>query len=72
MLVLSRHRDEEVFIDFGGVRVVVKIIDVRGDKVRLGFDAPQDVRVMRRELLEAVPPRVVSTRVTTKPPGERK
>jgi carbon storage regulator len=51
MLVLSRHRDESIMI---GDDVVVTIVDIRGDKVRLGINAPQDIPVHRREVYEAI------------------
>ena len=51
MLVLSRHRDESIII---GDDVVVTIVDIRGDKVRLGIQAPQDVPVHRQEVYEAI------------------
>ncbi len=50
MLVLSRHRDESIMI--GDVSVTV--IDIRGDKVRLGIEAPHDVPVHRREVYDAI------------------
>jgi carbon storage regulator len=51
MLVLSRQRDESIII---GDNIVVTIVDVRGDKVRLGIDAPREVSVHRREVYEAI------------------
>lgn len=51
MLVLSRHRDESIII---GDDVVVTIVDIRGDKVRLGIQAPTDVPVHRQEVYEAI------------------
>ena len=51
MLVLSRHRDESIMI---GDEIVVTIVDIRGDKVRLGIDAPQDVPVHRQEVYDAI------------------
>lgn len=51
MLVLSRHRDESIII---GDDIVVTIVDIRGDKVRLGIDAPTDIPVHRREVYEAI------------------
>jgi len=51
MLVLSRQRDESIVI---GDNVVVTIVDIRGDKVRLGIDAPQEVPVHRQEVYEAI------------------
>lgn len=51
MLVLSRQRDESIII---GDNVVVTVVDVRGDKVRLGIDAPREITVHRREVYEAI------------------
>jgi len=51
MLVLSRHRDESIMI---GDDIVVTIVDIRGDKVRLGVNAPQDIPVHRQEVYEAI------------------
>jgi carbon storage regulator len=47
MLVLSRKRDERILI---GDNVVITVVDVRGDKVRLGIDAPKEVPVHREEV----------------------
>ena len=51
MLVLSRHRDESIMI---GDDVVVTIVDIRGDKVRLGIEAPQSIPVHRQEGYDAI------------------
>jgi len=51
MLVLSRHRDESIMI---GDNIVITIVDIRGDKVRLGIAAPQDIPVHRQEVYEAI------------------
>jgi carbon storage regulator len=51
MLVLSRQRDESIVI---GDNVVVTIVDIRGDKVRLGIQAPGEVPVHRQEVFEAI------------------
>jgi carbon storage regulator len=51
MLVLSRHRDESIMI---GDNVVVTIVDIRGDKVRLGINAPKEIPVHRQEVYEAI------------------
>lgn len=51
MLVLSRQRDESIVI---GDHIVVTIVDIRGDKVRLGINAPADVPVHRQEIYEAI------------------
>ncbi len=51
MLVLSRRRDESIII---GEDIQVTVIDVRGDKVRLGIEAPSSICVHRKELREAI------------------
>jgi carbon storage regulator len=51
MLVLSRQRDESIMI---GDNIVVTIVDIRGDKVRLGINAPTDIPVHRQEIYEAI------------------
>jgi carbon storage regulator len=51
MLVLSRQRDESIVI---GDKVVVTIVDIRGDKVRLGIEAPHEIPVHRQEVYEAI------------------
>jgi carbon storage regulator len=51
MLVLSRQRDESIVI---GDKVVVTIVDIRGDKVRLGIEAPAEIPVHRQEVYEAI------------------
>jgi len=51
MLVLSRQRDESIVI---GDNVVITIVDVRGDRVRLGIEAPREVSVHRREVYDAI------------------
>jgi len=51
MLVLTRKKGERVMI---GDDVVVTVIDVRGDGVRIGFDAPRGVSIQRAEVVNAV------------------
>jgi len=51
MLVLSRQKDESIMI---GDNVEITIVDVRGDKVRLGITAPKEIPVHRREVYEAI------------------
>jgi carbon storage regulator len=48
MLVLSRHADEAIIVD-GHIRIVV--VSIRGDKVRLGIEAPAEIHILREELL---------------------
>ncbi|MEI7837654.1 MAG: carbon storage regulator CsrA [Planctomycetota bacterium] len=51
MLVLSRQRDESIII---GEDIVITIVDIRGEKVRLGISAPPHVPVHRKEVYEAI------------------
>ena len=51
MLVLSRQSDETIVI---GDSIRVTIVEVRGDKVRIGIDAPRDVTVHRQEIYDAI------------------
>ncbi len=51
MLVLSRQKDESIII---GDDIRVMVVDVRGDRVRLGITAPRGVPVHREEVYEAI------------------
>ena len=51
MLVLSRRRDESVVI---GGTIQITVVDIQGDKVRLGIEAPLDVAVHRLEVWKAI------------------
>lgn len=51
MLVLSRKANQRITI---GKDIVVTVVDIRGDKVRLGIEAPQDVAVHREEVYLAI------------------
>ena len=51
MLVLSRQRDETIMI---GDEIEITVVDIRGDKVRLGISAPTRVSVHRKEVYEAI------------------
>ena len=51
MLVLSRKKDQSIIIN-GNVRVM--LIEIRGDKIRLGIEAPKDVTVHREEVEIAI------------------
>lgn len=51
MLVLSRKTGESVQI---GDNIVVRVVEVKGGRVRLAFDAPNDVQILREELAEQI------------------
>ncbi|MEO6056263.1 MAG: carbon storage regulator CsrA [Gemmatimonadales bacterium] len=51
MLVLSRQRDETIMI---GDDIEITVVDIRGDKIRLGINAPRHVSVHRKEVYEAI------------------
>jgi carbon storage regulator len=50
-LVLSRHRDETIMI---GDDIELTVVDIRGDKVRLGINAPSHIAVHRKEIYDAI------------------
>lgn len=51
MLVLSRKKNESIIIN-DNIRIVV--VEIQGDKVRLGIEAPKDIPVHRQEVYEAI------------------
>jgi len=65
MLVLSREKDQSIMI---GDDVKITIIDVRGDKVRLGFEAPKTIPIHRQEIYDAIQ-REKQKKNATKPDG---
>jgi len=50
MLVLSRQRDESIMI---GDDIIITVVDISGDRVRLGISAPREISVHRQEVYEA-------------------
>ena len=69
MLVLSRKKNESIVINND---ITVTVVEIRGDKVRLGIVAPKEVPVHRQEVYEAIhgtkaPAEPASVVVTTKP-----
>ena len=51
MLVLSRKKNESIVIDDD---ITIVVVEIRGDKVRLGVDAPKEIPVHRQEVFEAI------------------
>ena len=51
MLVFSRYKGESIDISGG---ITVTVVEIRGDKVRLGISAPREVAVHRREVTERI------------------
>src|ERR1700751_4314975 len=77
MLVLSRKKNESIIIND---HITVTVVEIRGDKVRLGIDAPREVSVHRREVYEAIQRenkkaaqiQIDEARQIGRAPGERK
>lgn len=51
MLVLTRKKNESIVISNG---IIITVVEIRGDRVRLGIEAPADVPVHRQEVYEAI------------------
>jgi carbon storage regulator len=51
MLVLSRKKNESIVINDD---ITIVVVEIRGDKVRLGVEAPKEVPVHRREVFDAI------------------
>ena len=64
MLVLSRKKNESIVINDD---ITIVVVEIRGDKVRLGVEAPKEVPVHRREVFDAI--RRSETPKPTKPAG---
>jgi carbon storage regulator len=58
MLVLSRKPGEQVYI---GNHITITVVEIKGNRVRLGIDAPSDVSVLRAELNDFLKPEAATT-----------
>ena len=58
MLVLSRKKNESIVINN---EITIVVVEIRGDKVRLGVEAPREVPVHRREVFDAIQRNLEST-----------
>lgn len=65
MLVLSRKRDESIVINH---EIKIMVIEIRGDKVRLGIEAPRHIPIHRREVYDAIQ-RSLQEKSTESAPG---
>jgi len=63
MLIVSRKKNESILIQ-NNIEVV--ILDIQGDKVRIGIEAPNDIKIMRSELLETENVNKEATRLPNK------
>lgn len=53
MLVLQRKQGQEIWIEPGNIRICLVSVDQRNGQVRIGIDAPNSMRILRKELAEA-------------------
>jgi len=54
MLVLVRGKSQVVIVEIGGLKMELTVLDVRGDKVKLGFKAPAEFAIDRKELADRI------------------
>lgn len=54
MLVLTRRPNQVIIIEYFGSPIEVRVLEVRGDQVRLGIKAPKDVSVHRKEIYDEI------------------
>ncbi|SHK30467.1 carbon storage regulator CsrA [Desulforamulus aeronauticus] len=51
MLILSRKKNESIHI---GDNIIITVLDIGGDNIKIGIDAPKNIQVFRSELLKAI------------------
>lgn len=54
MLALGRKHEQEVFVFVGKIKITVKVLYIDNQRVRLGFDAPPEVKILRSEVYDAL------------------
>ena len=54
MLVLTRGKSQVVVVEIGGLKMELTVLDVKGDKVRLGFSAPAEFAIDRKEVADRI------------------
>ena len=69
MLILSRKIDEKIKI---GTDITITLIDVHGDQVKIGVEAPKDVKVFRQEVFDAIQNENKAAVVDTQESGNEK
>ena len=67
MLVLSRKKNESIVINNN---ITIVVVDIRGDKVRLGVEAPKEIPVHRREVYDAIQNNEQSIKKGTQPSND--
>ncbi|HIA63866.1 MAG TPA: carbon storage regulator CsrA [Planctomycetaceae bacterium] len=67
MLVLSRKKNESIVINNN---ITIVVVDIRGDKVRLGVEAPKEIPVHRREVYDAIQNNEQSVKKGTQPSND--
>lgn len=65
MLVLTRGKSQVVVVEIGGLKMELTVLDVKGDKVRLGFSAPAEFAIDRKEVAERIKKENVSASTLT-------
>jgi carbon storage regulator len=66
MLVLSRKKNESIVVDDA---IVITVVEIRGDKVRLGIEAPREVPIHRSEVYAAIHNATPSAEAATEAPA---